>query len=171
MLKKIVLVGFSAFLSLACNTVPVIVGKMVVETDFKEVQPLRGTVCDLTIEGNPNHIYQVDSLLVVKDNNTDKSLFLYSEKDYKLVNNMFSRGRGPGEFILCWDLQCADSLVWLFDLQLGRISSYATADFIAAAHPAQLQTVTFDAMGVTLAQKMNDGKFVVHPTFRVIDCR
>ena len=160
MLKKIVLVGFSAFLSLACNTVPVIDGKMVVETDFKEVQPLRGTVCDLTIEGDPNHIYQVDSLLVVKDNNTDKSLFLYSEKDYKLVNNMLSRGRGPGEFILCWDLQCADSLVWLFDLQLGRISSYATADFIAAAHPAQLQTVTFDAMGVTLAQKMNDGKFV-----------
>ena len=77
MLKKIVLVGFSAFLSLACNTVPVIDGKMVVETDFKEVQPLRGTVCDLTIEGDPNHIYQVDSLLVVKDNNTDKSLFLY----------------------------------------------------------------------------------------------
>lgn len=94
MLKKIVLVVFSAFLSLACNTVPVIDGKMVVETDFKEVQPLRGTVCDLMIEGDPNHIYQVDSLLVVKDNNTDKSLFLYSEKDYKLVNNMLSRGRG-----------------------------------------------------------------------------
>ncbi len=160
MLKRIILVGFSAFGSLACNTGPVIDGTVVAETDFQEVRQLRGTVCDLRIEGNPNHIYKVDSCLVVKDNNTDKSLFLYSEKDYRLLNNILSRGRGPGEYILCWDLQCADSLVWLFDLQLGRISSYATADFIAASHPAQLETITFDAVGVTLAQKMNNGRFV-----------
>lgn len=160
MLKKIVLIGFSVFLSLGCNTVPVIDGTMVMEADFKEMRPLRGTICDLMIEGDPNQIYYVDSLLVVKDNNTEKSLFLYLEKDYKLVNNILSRGRGPGEFILCWDLQCIDSLIWMFDLQLGRISSYATADFIYSTHPAQLETIPFDAIGITLAQKLNNGKFV-----------
>jgi hypothetical protein len=96
--------------------------------DFKKTETLNSTTltADSSVFINPEQLLINDSILYVVDPGFDKFVVAYDLKNKKVVNRIFSKGRGDGEFsdVLLFN-DYDSSRVRLFDHQTQTIYEYS----------------------------------------------
>jgi len=92
----------------------------------------------------PNRIYIIDSLLFVKNRNTEFFLHKYNLNTLSKTGECISFGSGPEEFIWLHKVIKGDSVTWLFDNQKSILHKYNRSDLLLSDSVSSFLKIYFE---------------------------
>jgi len=131
-------------------------------SDFKEKKELKGIELKLSAPlKNPTRIILIDSLLLVKNRNSNPAIDVINLKTGKVISSFCKRGRGPGELIAPFVVQYIgkNREVMVQDVQ-GKKFVFFDLDLIIKNAPRKyVRIVKIDTVLVRKVQQLKTGNF------------
>ena len=104
--------------------------------DFGKPQFLQGELVNFDeMLMNPTRIWVVDSFLVTKNSNLDKSFYVYNLNTRKKVGERIVRGNGPQEMLDPVLVRLSDDNLAVLDKQMKRMDMYQKHVFFESESP------------------------------------
>lgn len=109
----------------------------------------------------PNRVYIIDSVIAFTDSRSEFLLHKYNLNTEKKINECFTFGSGPDEFLSLYTIQALDSNLWIADMQKGSISKYNKAEVLLSdsSKAKSMQNISFGEMFSNVV-RLPDNRFV-----------
>jgi hypothetical protein len=114
---------------------------------------------------HPVHIDLRDSLLLLKNRSTDYIYHLYSLKTSRKLNECFTLGEGPNDFLHPLIAPSADSSIWIYDAPKSLVRAYSATDLLSASHPVAQRDIKIPAKQAKGVAMLSSGRLLAATGF------
>ena len=110
---------------------------------------------------NPVEITVKDTLLFLKNRSTKHVYEVYNLKNNKKINECFSLGQGPDDFIHPIFVQSAGNNAWILDRGTANLKEFAVSDLLKYNTPKVINTISLKNKTASKAAVLSDGSILV----------
>ena len=109
---------------------------------------------------NPVEITVKDTLLFLKNRSTKHVYEVYNLNNNEKINECFSLGQGPDDFIHPIFVQSAGNNVWLFDRGAASLKEFVVSDLLKYNTPKMINTISIKNKTASKVAVLSDGSIL-----------